>query len=277
MTTQQSVDENIDTSLNTFFNWISFRIPMLLFPVFLTVYAKTLDMYSRFCAQSTRVIQSIFDSFKHEVISFTKYGDVYVPFVHYQGKETILHNYQSPWVYDTNTSNFTSYECTKHFSHLPYLGAAVSYTGNGEFDYSYDMTEWISNQSVTSTDAFVPFQVIVAAWAQTNNLTFYSSDYSGYRITVMTLHGEEETYDLATGEKLEFVEDSNEADGSVEEVDTMEAVSSTAAAEAVEAVDAEQNVKTPTASDELEEGEIPRETSTSVESEESSGVKDKSA
>jgi hypothetical protein len=153
--------------------------------------------------QAARVLGAIKNSFQDKYVTFLKYGNVYVPFAHFANQDPILVSSVGTWEYSVGRNEFKSYDATKHFTHMPYLGAALTYTtisGNETIEYSYDMTEWLSNQSITSTDAFVPFQVIVGAYAYSTDTTIYSPDFSGYVLTVMNLEGDETSYDLATGE-----------------------------------------------------------------------------
>jgi hypothetical protein len=202
MTTQPSVDTRVDTTLNLFFHWLGAQIPLILVPFVMSVYAKSVDTCVRVYMQSARVLGAIKDSFQDECVTFLKYGNVYVPFAHFANQDPILVSSVSTWEYSVSRNEFKSYDATKHFTHMPYLGAALTYTtvsATETTEYSYDMTEWLSNQCVTSTDAFVPFQVIVGAWAYFTDTTIYSPDFSGYVLTVMNLDGDEISYDLATG------------------------------------------------------------------------------
>ena len=202
MTTQPSVDTRVDTTLNLFFHWLGAQIPLIIVPFFMSVYAKSVDTCVRVYTQGARVLGAIQNSFQDQQVSFLKYGDVYVPFPHFANQDPILVSSDATWEYSVGRNEFKSYTATKHFTHMPYLGAALTYTtvsATETTEYSYDMTEWLSNQCVTSTDAFVPFQVIVGAWAHSVDVTLYSPDFSGYVLTVMNLEGDEISYDLATG------------------------------------------------------------------------------
>jgi len=188
---------------------------------------------------------AVLKSFDRETIYFLNYGSHYVPIRAVSSESPFLCK-NVKWTYSIETCTFYEMDAisdsTIHSSRLPYLGASL----RSNSDSPGDMSEWIQDQCVYSNpDTSIPLQVLVAAWALTNGISFDYA-YTGYILTVMNIDGEEAEYEVLTGEQL-----SSE--------DSLSATSATSSTPSEHVDSVSQEETTVTRVDSSEEDELPSE------------------
>jgi len=199
-----SVDDTLDTinqNAGKFVRWCIVQVSYYSIPIFLRLYSSLLLSCNAMKRQARLTKNAVLKSFERETLYFLNYGVHYVPIRAVSSESPFLCK-NVKWTYSIETSTFYEIETISDSrissSHLPYLGASLR-SDSGSLG---DMSEWIQDQIVHSKlNGSVPFQVLVAAWALTNDIGF-DYTYTGYILTVMNTDGEEVEYDVLTGEQL---------------------------------------------------------------------------
>lgn len=203
MPSNQSIDDQFGV-LADFFSSLATKVVTVFGPIALSVLVWIMESWTSLLRQTTRIIHAIHDSFKNDTIVFYQQSNIYYPSVE---KEHALRKFMigdAKWVYhvaeklfvnlDTSGGEFTNHS-------IPFLGASVSRTEDDSTHFLGDLSEWILDQNVWSNSEDVPFQVIVAAWAYCHGISLHYN-YPGHTFTVMTMDGDEKTFDLQTGQEL---------------------------------------------------------------------------
>ena len=238
-----SANQNVD-GVCDFFTALASKLITNFGPAALSFLVWVLETWKVFLRQLQKTVHAIIDSFYNERIVFYEDNEVYYPSVEKEFDSSKFMTGHADWQYTIATNTFTKLGDTTGFSEhsIDILGAALLYEG----DHIGDLSEWILDQKIISYSSYVPFQVIVGAWAYCNRVPLHYN-YPGYTVTIMTMEGDEKVINLKTGEEI------------VEEVGEARLPASPRSEASIESHDS------------LEEGEIPtpRYTHTTESSEES--------
>lgn len=201
MPSNQSIDDQVGV-LGDLFSSIATNIVALFGPLALSIFVWIMETWTAVLRQTTRSIQAVVESFKSDVIVFYQENDMFYPSVE---KEHTLRKFMigdAKWNYHVATKRFVNLgvaddECSEHS--IGFLGASVSRIVDDSSHFLGDLSEWILDQTVWSNSEDVPFQVLVGAWAYCHGVSLHYN-YPGHTFTVMTMDGDEQTFDLQTGQ-----------------------------------------------------------------------------
>lgn len=200
MPSNQSIDDQFGLIVDFFSSTVT-NIVTYFGPLALSLFVWIMESWTIILRQTTHTIHAIVDSFKPDVIIFYKEGNMFYPSVE---KKNTLRKFMigdAKWSYDVSKNRFTNLDTTggEFANHsIAFLGASVSHVLDDSSHFLGDLSEWILDQTVWSDSDDVPFQVIVGAWAYCHNISLHYN-YPGHTFTVMTLDGDEKTFDLQTG------------------------------------------------------------------------------
>ncbi len=205
MPSNQSIDYQFGT-IADLFSSVSMKIVACFGPLALSVFVWIMETWTVFLRQTTRIVHAILESFKSDVIIFYHQGDIFYPSVE---KENTLHKFMvgdAKWSYNVTKQRFTNLDTSgdEFAEHsIAFLGASVSRIVDDSTHFLGDMSEWILDQTVWSDSEDVPFQVLVGAWAYCHKVSLHYN-YPGHTFTVMTLDGDEHTFDLQTSQEMQL-------------------------------------------------------------------------
>jgi hypothetical protein len=186
-------------------------------------YVTLMNIYTLVRKQSTVTLKAVLNSFQFEYIHYYQFNSTYVPVLTNTTQINFLEN-SSPWLYSVNKSTFYNLDelDSEQHKHLPMLGAVLSRlnlnsseTEEVEEEVIGDLSEWIQDQVVYTSNAMVPLQVLVCAWSYCKNQTLMYG-YKNYTLTVMDLNGDEKVYDLETEEEIVQTTEQNDVEESAD-------------------------------------------------------------
>jgi hypothetical protein len=199
MTANQNVDGQLD-GVCDFFTAMATKLITNFGPMALAFLVWVLEKWKVILRQIERTVRAIIDSFYNERIVFYEDDEIYYPSVEKEhGSGQMFMTGCAEWQYMIKTNTFIKYGDREEFSEhsIDLIGASLS---RGR-QHIGDLSEWILDQKVLSDSSYVPFQVIVGAWAYCNHIELYYN-YPGHTLTIMTMDGDEKTFDLQTGEEI---------------------------------------------------------------------------
>ena len=248
MTASQNIDGQLD-GVCDFFVAIYSKLAAIFGPLALSFLVWGMDTWGAMVQQMNRSMLAVIDSFRDETIVFYKYDGIYYPSVEKKNTTRKFMFAYTKWIYDIHTKTFIKAGLVNDFNTycIPLIGASLTrnvriYTDEPRTQSIGDLSEWVLDQKIYSTDDTIPLQVLVGAWAYCKHIMLHYN-YPGYELTVMTMDGDEKVYDLETEEELIS---SNPISGSSTECETIRRLPPSPASES------------PVESEEpLEEGEIP--------------------
>lgn len=196
-----STDSILDQLTNVFYNFFVYKLPMFFLPFLLNIYTSIQNYYSYFCLFFKNIYNGIRDSLNTKYLAFFRISDVdYFPYIIYPNSKF---SDEPQWIYDCDQKLFSLLSFGHHvsLSHLPFIGASLNHISESQSEVIGDLSEWIMEQRINSSDSAIPLQIMVAAWnyCTNNTLTVHFKDMY---LTVITEDGEEHTYSLETEEEI---------------------------------------------------------------------------
>ncbi len=140
-------------------------------------------------------------SFQTQYIRFYKVGDSFVPIHVFMGDVPHMMPGELQWIYDCSNKIFTEINsATREVRKVPYIAATLT-NESGSETYA-DLSEWLVDVHTHSTDAFVPAQVLVGAFAF-DTQTMLMRDLHQLYLRCMMLSLDEIIYNVGTGKDLD--------------------------------------------------------------------------
>jgi hypothetical protein len=211
-----SMDTILDNILTTLYNFFVYKVPMFFAP-FLLRFICYINAYLSYMNEIIHcIIHGVRDSLSKKYLCFFKLSDI--DYITYVINNSSLFTEEPEWVYDFDSKVFSLLEFGHHtsLSHLPYIGASLNYVSNINSKSIGDLSDWIVEQKVNSSDAKVPFQILVSAWKYSVDKTIIIN-FKNVFLTLITEEGEEITYSLETNEKVTLSTDETNTDEAVDE------------------------------------------------------------
>jgi hypothetical protein len=193
-----SANQNVD-GVCDFFTALASKLITNFGPAALSFLVWVLETWKIILRQLQKTVHAIIDSFYNERIVFYEDNEVYYPSIEKEyGGRTFMTGC-AEWKYIIATNTFIKMGNTTRVSEhsIDFLGAALLRDG----EHVGDLSEWILDQKILSDSSYVPFQVIVGAWAYCNHIELHYN-YPDYTVTIMTMEGDEKVIDLKTGEEI---------------------------------------------------------------------------
>lgn len=174
-------------------------------PAFLTTVLNTYiyvkDGTTRVWNQTCYTTSAIKYSFQSQFIRFYKVGESFVPIHVFMGDVPHMMPGELQWIYDCTEKTFTEVNsATREVRTLPYIAATLT-NEDGSETYA-DLSEWLGDVHTHSTDAFIPPQVLVGAFAFDTQTMLMRDLYRLY-LRCMMLSLDEVTYNVGTGKDVE--------------------------------------------------------------------------
>jgi hypothetical protein len=196
-----STDTILDQLTTLIYNFFTYKIPMFLLPFLLKLYNCIQSYFIILNTFFQKVFYGIRDSLNTKYLCFFKLSDTqYFPYIIYP---SIKFSDEPQWIYDCNENIFSLLSFGHHvsLSHLPFIGASLNYISDSHTELLGDLSDWIVEQRINSSDSIVPLQVLVAAWNYNTNKTL-SVCFKNLYLTVTTDDGEDHTYSLENEEEI---------------------------------------------------------------------------
>lgn len=170
--------------------------------------ASLLHLYTTVCSGTVRswnqvclTTKAVTSSFQDQYIRFYKVGDSYVPIHIFMGDVPHMMPGELQWIYNCSTKVFTEVTASiREERKIPYIAATLTNADGSEI-YA-DMSEWVGDVYTHSTDAFVPAQVLIGAFAF-DTQTMLMRDLSSLYLRCMTISLDEVTINVGTGRDLD--------------------------------------------------------------------------
>jgi hypothetical protein len=218
-----SSDTILDQLTTTIYTFFTLKIPMFLLPYLLKCYniiETDIMILSNFLQ---KVFDGIRNSLNTQYLCFFKVSEYnYFPYIMYP---SIKFSDEPQWIYDCEQKIFSLLSFGHHvsLSHLPFIGASLNYITDTRTELIGDLSEWIVEQRINSSDSVIPLQVLIAAWNYSTNKTL-TLHYKNLYISVITEDGEEHVYSLENEEEIiiNSTEDETNNEESKEENDKIE-------------------------------------------------------
>lgn len=201
MPSNQSIDDQFGV-LTDLFSSLATKFVACFGPLALSILVWITERWAAAIRQATRTIHAILESFKQDIIVFYQHNEMFYPSVEKEHTLRKLMIGDAKWIYHVTTKRFVNLgladdECLEHS--IGFLGASVSRVVDDSSHFLGDMSEWILDQTIWSDSEDIPFQVLVGAWAYCHGVSLHYN-YPGHIVTVMTMDGDEQIFDLQTGQ-----------------------------------------------------------------------------
>jgi hypothetical protein len=213
-----SVDNTLDWMTKNFAGFFLSFIPYSVIINVINIASASINFLNLIFEQSKGTYNAIVNSFSPTCVFFYKYNSMYIPVVH-RGSEIPPIYGEYEWIYYTDEHCFHSKNSVEsdRLRRFDYLGGTLIQSTTDGSTY-FDITEWLSEQRIQGPTNEVPLQVLVAAWAHTNETSVLHT-FEGYKLVFMTLEDDSMIFCVQTGERLpnDTEDDAEEVEEAAEE------------------------------------------------------------
>jgi hypothetical protein len=175
-------------------------VPTRFFLWSLWAYMSWLSLKERCTRRTTLLYRSVQNAFHSVQLRFYFHDEKHIPHIarHHEPYPLIQHG-DLAWVYNPHEKEFV-HVVTEEYSRksLGILGATLCFAKQPHVVRG-DLSEWISEAKVQGADAFVPYDVLVAAWCHDTEQSLHLP-LSDYILNVTHLTGDEEVIRFARQE-----------------------------------------------------------------------------
>lgn len=182
------------------FMWFVELIPTSWITTIMSSYISASNKVHSIIDQTKFSWQALSHSFKNQSVKFYRVNDTFVPFYTFFNDSPYMTPGVLSWVYDCKERTFLEVDSEVSTNRrLPFIGMSLMNTETGSC--IADMSDWITDIHIHSTDANVPAQVLVGAYAFENNLIL-PRELNTLILECTTLTLDKTIYNLQTGKEL---------------------------------------------------------------------------